>query len=258
MIKKWGKWGLTPLLITLCCVQLSFAKEFKQFTGEINGDNVNLRSDSRVTSELILKLNKGNYVHVVSEAFDWYKIKLPKVAPSYIKKDLVTLLSPRAARVSKDAVNIRLKPTEASAIVGKARRGEVLSVVEDSGDWLRIEPVDSSFGWINKKFVNEITEAQKLAAMAAPVAESAPPEQMASAPGSTVIVEGLVKPYGRVFWRTATHKLIKADKTILFLKGNKKTLEAVTYHKVRVTGKLLEQSNQKYPIIEVERIDSLD
>ncbi len=143
------------------------------FTGEINSEGINIRSDSTTQSQIICQIKKGASVEVISELYDWYKIRLPKIAPSYVKKDLLECVNYEntagpgnsmqistnkrclSAKASKDRINVRLKPNEPSVILGRLDKNEVANIVKETGDWYRIEPIQNSFGWINKKFVSK-------------------------------------------------------------------------------------------------------
>ena len=61
-----------------------------------------------------------------------------------------------------------------------------------------------------------------------------------------------------VLWRTATHKLVTDSNETYFLKGNRKGLDNLNYHKVKVTGKLITPKNSGSPIIEVAIIEVLN
>jgi len=63
------------------------------FVGRVSADGINLRVDATVGSAIICILAKGQPVEIVAEAYDWYKIRLPKQAPSYVRKDLVQCLN---------------------------------------------------------------------------------------------------------------------------------------------------------------------
>ena len=256
------------LFILFSASNILCAGEPAPFTGEVNANNINIRSDSTVSAEIICKSAKGERLEVVSERYDWYKIRLPKQAPSFIKKNLVAGIEDKPAdsfdklkasgneliknaKVIKDRVNIRLTPSESSPILGKVDRNEVLTVLEDKGGWYRIEPVNNSFGWISSKFISKVSTAA--------TSQGAVQQQAISVTeGKNTIIEGIIKPYGIVFKRPATHKLITSDNKIFLLKGNKKSLDQLNYHKVKVIGKLTGPDSQKYPIIEVEKIEALD
>lgn len=254
-----SKYKVILILIMLCfsLAGFVFAGTFSAFTGQINADNINVRVDATAASTAVCILSKGALVEVVAEAYDWYKIRLPKEAPSYVRKDLVECINmdPVAnpgkclsAKVIKDRVNIRLGPSESSWILGKINRLTVVNILAASGSWYRIQPIYQSFGWVNKKFVSkDFVPAVKEEEPAKTIKEIAPSGRM--------IIEGNVSPYGVVLWRKATHKLITADNKIYFLKGNRKSLNSLNYHKVKVTGKLISPEANKYPIIEIDTIE---
>jgi len=149
------------------------------FTGQVNSEGINIRSDSTTESKIICQINKGDQVEVVSELYGWYKIRLPKQAPSYVRKDLLECTSYEkavgfgnsmqiptnkpclSARASKDRINVRLKPNESAPILGRLSKNELVNIVNTAGDWQRIEPIQNSFGWINKKFVDKAPEKKR-------------------------------------------------------------------------------------------------
>lgn len=134
------------------------------FQGEVNAGNINVRTDATVSSEIICAVDKDDRVEVIMELYDWYKIRLPQKAPSYIKKDLISCIDIQPAtenqcknaKVLKDRVNIRLRPDDSSPIIGVANKNEIVNILKDKGGWYKIEPVQTSFGWINKRFVNKV------------------------------------------------------------------------------------------------------
>jgi len=235
------------------------------FTGQTNAGGINVRVDATVGADVICTLAKGEMVEVVREAYDWYKIRLPKDAPSYIKKELLECnninrnnLNPDftaqsgkclSAKVIKDRVNIRLGPSESSWILGKIDKDTVVNIIGESGAWYKIHPVYQSYGWINKKFVNkEIVPLPKREPLV---------KEEAAGLGAQVVVEGKVTPYGIVMWRKATHKLITAENKLYFLKGDRKGLDSLNYRKVKVTGKIIGLAENNSPIIQIDIIEAL-
>ena len=245
---------------------IAFAQEFQKFNGEITSDNINIRADSTVGSDIICALKKHDKVEVTSELYDWYKVRLPKNAPSFVKKSLFECMPippPHpsstpipaksetfcvSAKAIKDKINVRLEPSENSKILGKVKSDEIVNVLSESNGWLKIEPIRDSFGFINKKFVKKLSDIVN----SKPETEILVPEQQAQ---PLIMVTGIVQPYGMIFGRKATHKLLSGDKTYL-LKGNKQSLDSINYQKVKVTGKMVDP-NQKYPIIEVASIEAV-
>ncbi len=246
-MRQINKLFIALLLFAFLAIQTaekSPAEQNYPFSGKINEDNINVRADSTVSATVICKLNKGDDVEVLSESYGWYKIKLPKTTPSFIKSDLADPLDDKTARILKNSVNIRLEPNESSLILGKVEKEEIINILEKTGDWYRIEPIDNSFAWVNNKFVDK-ADFLKI---------SAPDNQ---APKS-IIIEGIIRSYGKVFKRQATHKLISQDSQVFLLKGNKETLDALNGRRVKVSGKLITAAQQKYPVIEIEKIIAQD
>jgi hypothetical protein len=56
-------------------------------------------------------------------------------------------------RVNVSTLNIRGDASTSSEIIGHARRGERLTVVGDSGDWLRVKLNDGTTGWVSSQLV---------------------------------------------------------------------------------------------------------
>lgn len=245
------------------------AQDFIPFKGQVSADNINIRSDSTVASQAICKINKGETIEVVSQLYEWYKIRLPKTAPSFIKKDLVfcpsqaadTPLPCQNATVLKDKVNIRLHPSDSSKIIGTVNKDEAIKILQNSGAWYRVEPVNNSFGWIHKNFVNKIPALEKIKeSPSSEVNMKNEPEiaEQKIPKDDWICIEGIIKPYGRFFRRIATHKLITNEDMVYLLKWDKKSLNALNYHKVRVTAKPINNAGQKIPILEVEKIEVIN
>lgn len=127
--------------------------ETTPFQGEITADNTRIRVDSTASAETISLADKGKRVEVISESYDWYKIRLPKNAPAYIKKIFIVPLKDNAGEVEKTNVNVRLRPEGKSPIIGKVNKGELLTILGTEGGWYKIEPPEASFGWVHVKFV---------------------------------------------------------------------------------------------------------
>ncbi|MDD5567830.1 MAG: SH3 domain-containing protein [Candidatus Omnitrophica bacterium] len=250
---------------------LVYAEDKAPFTGEINAKGINLRNDANVNSIVIATLDKGEQVEVVLEMYGWYKVRLPRKIPVYIKKSLVACIkstealaaaapaavpetAPRclSAKLLGDRVNIRLKPSESAPIVGIADKAEVVNVISEAGDWYKIEPIQNSFGWVYKKFVNKVVVAVKPAQETPALKE---PEGVSGNPEGLAVFTGKVEPYGMVFFRKATHKFITSDNKVFLLKGNRASLNALNYRKVKLVGKIISAPQEKPPVIEVKIIE---
>lgn len=262
---------LIVLSVSLVTSIAAFGATSVNFNGQINATNINLRVDATVGSAVICVLAKGELVEVVSEAHGWYKIRLPKKAPSYVREDLVECFNSDpvtnpagighsklykqgpnpgkclSAKVIKDRINIRLGPSESTWILGKADKLTVVNILTKENGWYKIQPIYQSYGWVNKKFVSK---------------EAILPKKQEAIkviqPSDSLVIEGVVSPYGMVLWRQATHKLITSENKVYFLKGNRKSLDSLNYHKVKVSGKLITSVESKHPIVGVNIIEALN
>lgn len=225
---------------------MASAGETSPFQAQVNADDINIRCDSTISSEVISRLNKGELVEVVLELYDWYKIKLPLDAPAFIKKDMVVALDEKTVKVLKDRTNIRLHPNTASAIIGVVKKDTRIDILEDKGDWYKIKPVANSFGWINKKFVHKIPAIDTIKENKKDINEN------------MVSVEGMVKARKLIFKPKWPYMLIADNRGIFFLKANKEKLSSLNNCKVKIIGKLINSEKQKFPLIEVVNLERLE
>ena len=224
-----------------------------------------MRTDSTVGATVICTLNRGEPVSVAGELYEWYRIRLPKDAPSYVKKTLVAPVDDKTAKVLKDKVNIRLSPGESSPILGKANKDDMLHVVGSEGEWFKVRPTARCSGWIHKQFVLPFRTGM------APKEKAPDSKPLPEEPAKEVTLEGIIEPYGKVVNRIATHKLIVREQVdcpddrqqdcyqqkIFLLKGSRPNLNTLTYHKVKVTGMVTGKTEQKYPVIEISKVELL-
>lgn len=244
---------IAVFLLSMILVSPVFPAAFDSFLGQISSDGINVRADSTTSSDIVCVLNRGDKVLVVAEKYDWCRIVMPKACPSFIKKDFVLSIDDKSGKVSASRVNVRMKPDESSVILGKADNGEIINIIGESGSWYRIEPINNSFAWVNKKFVQKAPETNKLY----PVQENTPAGKNGLQPAGQSVFVGVIEPYGKVIRRKATHKLVCIDK-IFLLKGNADNLNSLAYHTVKVTGKVLPDKQDKFPIIEISKLELLN
>jgi uncharacterized protein YgiM (DUF1202 family) len=215
------------------------------FKGEVNEPDINVRVDSTIGAPVICVLRKGERVKVLSEAYDWYRIVLPRGAPSYIHKDFILIgeNDKNTGRVLKDNVNVRLRPDIGSPIVGQINKDETVAIVRLSGDWLKIDPPASTAGWVNKGFINRFTVALK-----------EDKKGTGSAVEEHIIIEGLLKK--KVFTRAAPYKLISVSGDLFLISGDTNLLAKFASQHVRITG-VLRNTYDDPPIVDVQKIESI-
>lgn len=247
-----------------------FGAQGADFSARVNGDGVNLRADSTVSSSVICELRQGETLKVSGARYEWYRVRLPRRVSLFVSDELLVPLEPalpapasniipdappkRNARALKDRINLRLAPDQNAPVLGMLEAGQVVELSGREAGWWKILPPENAFGWVHQKFLEKIPEPP-LPPTPAPAAEiKPPPKQPEDRDPGSVIVDGEVRPYGMVFGRKATHKLLTAQKGIFLLKGSKRTLDGLNYRKVKVKGKVISDKKAKTPILQVEKI----
>lgn len=244
----------TPLILLLICaifITSCYGKGIFYFTGYVNTDNVNIRADSTVSSKIICTIDKGESVEVLLEAYGWYKIILPKNAPAFVNKDLLSLIDNKTAKILKDKVNIRLQPNETSPILGKLNKDAAVTILQEEQGWYKIRPNDATYGWINKRFIDRINNAtpQEKPQINILITKEQKTDD------KIIVVEGILKP--KFMTSVATHKLIDKDGNIFLVKAAGQDINNLGSHKVRVTGEIISHQ-QKHLIIELLKIEAID
>ncbi len=138
--------GFSVILLNL------FSSAFSLTKGKVTKDGINLRTDSRITSSVICKLERGEGVNILSEKYDWYKIILPEKCSCYVYKAYLKVRGNKGVCTATN-VNIRTKPSLDSEIVGRLSKGEQVRVLGVNGDFYKIIPTAKCYGYVHKIFV---------------------------------------------------------------------------------------------------------
>ena len=128
-------------------------------TVKVNG-GLNVRSGAGTGYSVIGSLSNGSKVEIVETSGTWYKIKYGS-GYGYVSKDYITINTRSIAEntVLKEgtAVTLALKVRDESNyeanIVGTIAMGEKVSVVEDNGEWSKIQYNDT-IGYILNEYVD--------------------------------------------------------------------------------------------------------
>lgn len=253
---------ITALVLFSCglsCAQ----EEYPECEGITNADEINVRSDSTISSESVCRVDKNSRVSIVGESYEWYKVRLPRGAPAYIKKDLVAIDPQRqdVGSITKDNVNIRLRPDISAPIVGRVRFKDQVRIVDQVQDWYRVEPTRNSFGWVHKGFIARVKakDTAKTQGQQEATKEGAPAQGGAY---ELITAEGTLKP--KTMTSVATHKLIQTMvsgatvvKSLYLLKSRNINLDEYNNRKIKLTGKVYNPA-AKNPVIEIDTIEEIN
>ncbi|MBT4140918.1 MAG: SH3 domain-containing protein [Candidatus Latescibacteria bacterium] len=147
--------------IVLCVVCLLPEMAFAQLKHgdsaiRVVGTNaVNVRSEPRTgPNTLITKIKRGTLMKRLSKKGTWYQVLLPdgreawmsgRYAEEVVARDLL--------EVTKATVNVRSSPSTAARRVGKAKKGDMLSMLRERNGWFNVILSNGSRGWVRNDMV---------------------------------------------------------------------------------------------------------
>jgi uncharacterized protein YgiM (DUF1202 family) len=264
---------------------LVLALEFP-FLGEVNKDKINLRAGPSINYESLYKLTKGEKLRVISEKYNWYKVVLPEYITCFISKKYVKRINKRDGIVTGSRVNLRAGPDNTATIIGQVNKNQRVKIIRILPEWYAIStPLDLAFGWVHKKFIDSrqhlasdiknleskqlegavkiepkeeivnrkqtlITQKEKSKAK---IASNLTNKEIKKA-DSQITASGKIYPMGIFLGRRGSHKLVKDNKLLYYLKGEEEILNNFIGFKVNVFGKIIDE-DKKIPLIIVERIE---
>lgn len=127
---------------------------------------VNIRSAPDVNSKVVGKMYNGAVAHinaVAGEDGDWFQISSGSVE-GYIKAeffiygeaaaDAVDEYVTRYAQVQTRRLNVRREPSMEARRIGYVDEGERVRILEDCGEWLRVQYTDEDEGYVAAEYVS--------------------------------------------------------------------------------------------------------
>ena len=176
-------------------------------------DSVNVRKSPSTDATVVTQINKFDRFIVVGNFNDWFKIKLENGDSGWVNDQyaIVTGVISRGVLDGEDVrsqstirnvrepvktsvkmaikgsnVNFRDKPDLDASVVSSLSEDDVVTVLDNLGEWRRVKTADGTIGYINKMFLKEIKVVQ------APVST----ETQTSASGKTTIEKSGSKSSG--------------------------------------------------------------
>ena len=168
---------------------------------------VNVRTEPNTDSAIVGKIYNGAVAQILSiagEEDDWFQIVSGNVE-GYIKAEfflygdaalaVIDDYVTRYATVLADRLNVRKEPDIESSRIGYIDKGEKVKILENLGEWLKVQYTDKSTGYVSAQYVTvseEFVYAKSLEEEARELAEKKALEERkriseAQAAESTVI-----------------------------------------------------------------------
>lgn len=126
---------------------------------------VNVRSLPNTDSDIVGKIYNGAVAQVLSvtgEDHDWFQIVSGNVE-GYIKAEfflygdaaaeVIDQYVTRYANVIADRLNVREQPSTESKRIGYIDNGERVQLLENQGEWLRVQYTDGKGGYVSSQYV---------------------------------------------------------------------------------------------------------
>lgn len=162
----------------------------------VDANNVNVRGQARLKSEIVTRLSKGQPVTVLEEIVRnnsgpeepsaWAKILLPTNTHVWVH---TSFINPATKAVVPRKLNVRSGPGENFSVLGMFLRGEtVVDAGGAKGSWLEIQPPTNAYAFVAAQYLKQetapvlpATPAQPAEVPATPVTVAEPPP-VAAAP----------------------------------------------------------------------------
>jgi uncharacterized protein YgiM (DUF1202 family) len=139
----------------------------------VRQNNVNVRGRAAINSEIVTRLTRGQRVTVLEEVTltkpkqdepsKWAKISLPTNATVWAH---ASFIDPANNTVKPNRLNLRSGPSENHAIIGRIEKGTVVTPLERKGEWVKLEPPPSAYGFVAAHLL--VKDAPALAATTDP------------------------------------------------------------------------------------------
>jgi len=258
------------LIICLFCTYAYGRQEFFPFLAEVTSDHVNVRAGQSANFERLCQLDKGDHVIILDKNFSWYKVRLPKIAKSYIIEKYVLLRGKDRGEVIADNVNIRAGAGIKFSVIGQLDSGDKVTILEYGQKWYKIEPVEGSFGWILDKYLAFkskdikayhpkilITKEQQLAKQREEEQRKKAEEikrQKELEAKSKVSLKGLLKTAKGNESKGIYYKLVTHEQTVYFIQGFKGMLDDFLNFIVQLEGKKVTGEGQPNPVVNVLKV----
>ncbi len=169
----------------------------------VDASNVNVRGQSKLKSEVVTRLTKGDQVTVIEEVIHnnsgpdepsaWAKIVLPPKAHVWINTSFIDSTN---KTVIPKRLNVRGGPGENYSILGRMEHGDAVKEVGTKGDWTEIEPPTNAYAFMAAQYLKQEAPATIAATTTPPPATTEPvptpttvtePPPVAPAPTDTAV-----------------------------------------------------------------------
>ena len=159
----------------------------------VKQNNVNVRGQADINSDVVIRLKKGDRVNILEEITlkkpkpdqpdKWARIALPSQASVWVNSSFI---DPATKTVVPNKLNLRSGPGENYSILGRILKGTVVKEIETKEPWIKIEAPAEAYAFVAAHLLAKesaatppvlaATEPPKLTPETPPVVIPAPPK----------------------------------------------------------------------------------
>lgn len=149
-------------------------------TGSVIGGTLHLRDAAATSANIVASYDSGTKVTVVARQGDFYRVETEDGKTGYMMAKYISLVRPGVVENGEKFVNLRKGTSSSSLILGQYKTGDTLDILQDAGDWKKVE-IDGQQGYIMSKFIKELPGAE------AEIPEDTPAVTATAPPAATPI-----------------------------------------------------------------------
>ena len=272
-----GRAGWSVLCaVVLTAAQAVAADATPPFEAQVTRKEANVRAGSSIGSEALATLSRGSHVSVISEHAGWYRIRLPQSARCYVAAQYVNA----GGLLTGNHINVRAGAGRQFSILGQLRRGDHVRVLEQQGEWARVEPPPALSGWIRADLVAPIAAAAAVSAgpLTTAIASSRTHGAVQPPVGSPGVAATTVAPAvdasktaartpptamgvvetTRGFRQPSKHCLTDGGQTLFYLRSADVDLSQYKHQRVAVWGAMDPTIRSPHLLVIVQRVERVD
>lgn len=130
--------------------------------GMVSGENVNVREQPDVNSNIVRTLNKGAEVKIIGEESGWYQILFDNQTKGWMHSDYVQITpNYSTGKVKGSNVNVRIKPALNGDIVTTLGLDSYVSIKSYKDGWYNIITSNGQEGWIHQDYVAVVLDGSE-------------------------------------------------------------------------------------------------
>ncbi len=129
------------------------ASEIIEVKGRVNTNKLNVREKPSLKANVVGVVRLGQILNIFNEIEDWYQIVLPDRKHAFVFKKYIDIVrQEKSGRITTNVLNVRKQPNTESEIIGKLHKNDIVSILREYDDWVRIE-FGKKEAYIYKQFV---------------------------------------------------------------------------------------------------------